>query len=496
MSTTPSSSAAAPPFKRPPRGHKQKGAGTTVVSKGDVKRDGLEIKEWQKTPKQLLSEYCKAEKRPPPRYVPSSILGKSTGILLRVCERDTTFAQRKQGYGLTMQQGAIALARLGIPVIGTSSLAHVSFLPDGTVLGCYGREMDDRVVLHGGEESTLQFSHKTRHNIQLPRQRLRALLMRDIHPPSWIHWNAKLESYSLLDNGGVRVKFEGSQSIVAGCLVGCDGIFSAVAKQKFGHTQELAYLGMIVMLGICKADHLPSLHRRVTQTLDGETRIFTMPFTSEFDQPEDEEEWFVSSKFPSRTNVLMWQLSFTCPEHVANELGRKGGAALKEEALKRCGTWHQPIPQLLLDTDPEDITGYPTYDRDALAFDATQKDCVTVLGDAAHCMSPFKGQGANQALVDAVSLSRHLSQVFGVFKTDEKSTSQVLREFEQEMMERAGEKVLLSRKAAAFLHSQDALVVGNCVRSAASFERRLKKTASWLEEESKQRSMAKHLFEQ
>jgi len=39
-----------------------------VKSRGEVKTQGMTIKEWQRTPKQLLMEYCQGQKRPRPLY--------------------------------------------------------------------------------------------------------------------------------------------------------------------------------------------------------------------------------------------------------------------------------------------------------------------------------------------------------------------------------------------------------------------------------------------
>ncbi|KAF4041381.1 Oligonucleotide/oligosaccharide-binding (OB)-fold [Phytophthora infestans] len=44
-------------------GHRQRGAGTVSVSKGDTMRQGVLCKEWQRTPMQLLLEFCQSKKR-------------------------------------------------------------------------------------------------------------------------------------------------------------------------------------------------------------------------------------------------------------------------------------------------------------------------------------------------------------------------------------------------------------------------------------------------
>jgi 2-polyprenyl-6-methoxyphenol hydroxylase-like FAD-dependent oxidoreductase len=74
------------------------------------------------------------------------------------------------------------------------------------------------------------------------------------------------------------------------------------------------------------------------------------------------------------------------------------------ELLRRFGGWHQPIPEIIAAAGPDGILHNDVYEM-ADPLPAYHRGAVAVLGDAAHAMTPHLGQGANQAIEDAVTLA-------------------------------------------------------------------------------------------
>jgi 2-polyprenyl-6-methoxyphenol hydroxylase-like FAD-dependent oxidoreductase len=86
-------------------------------------------------------------------------------------------------------------------------------------------------------------------------------------------------------------------------------------------------------------------------------------------------------------------------------------------------------------------------DINPLSVEPWKSSRVTLLGDAAHAMSPVLGLGANNAIQDADNLSQALSlNPSGDYVSS-------IKEYENEMLKRSSSSVLASRKMTIRMHS-------------------------------------------
>lgn len=364
------------------------------------------------------------------------------GIPFTLYERDGRFDARSQGYGLTLQQASKAIQGLGITSLpeGITSTKHIVHNQEGIIIGEWGLRKWNIVPK---KEAT------KRRNIHIARQTLRKKILEQVTNQNNIEWGYTLRTFSE-ENDRWNLSFEtkkGSDVQYADLIVATDGIRSTVRSHVIDQKKDtLRYLDCIVMLGICPLEKLPEHPlldgETVFQTVNGHDRIYMMPYDSEH---------------------IMWQFSFPLSEPEARTLSTQGPERMREEVISRTLSWHSPIPEIITATLPEDITGYPVYDRPILDTKLLQDlGNITLLGDAAHPMSPFKGQGANQAILDALSLARMITtkckdrmwQQEGLRKT-------LLEQFEKEMIKRTTPKVEGSAKACKILHSPAVLYEGD-----------------------------------
>ncbi|TYL47585.1 FAD-dependent oxidoreductase [Marinomonas sp. IMCC 4694] len=367
------------------------------------------------------------------------------GIPFTLYERDAGFNVRSQGYGLTLQQASKAIEGFGVFSLddGVVSTRHVVHTPEGKKVAEWGM----RKWRASSDQATVK-----RTNVHIARQSLRFALLEQLGGASHVKWGHQLLSVVQHKDAPAELTFavDGRQiHVSADLIVGADGIRSTVRKQLLcDEKAPLQYLGCIVILGICPLSDLPKCDHdlldsaTVFQTANGNERIYVMPFDAK---------------------TVMWQLSFPMPESEAMALSQQGAEALKAEAILRT-QWHDPIPQIVSATQASRVSGYPVYDRALLDAGWLQKNPqATLIGDAAHPMSPFKGQGANQALLDALSLARDMTK--GCWRQSHWREmgirESVLNEFEEEMLARSAVKVTDSAAAAEFLHSDIVLYEGD-----------------------------------
>ena len=99
--------------------------------------------------------------------------------------------------------------------------------------------------------------------------------------------------------------------------------------------------------------------------------------------------------------------------------------------------WSDELKALVLHADP-DIVARPFYMLPT-DFSWTSRQGLTLLGDAAHLMTPFAGEGVNLAMIDALDLSEAI--VKACAEDGKIELFDAVQSFEETMLERAHEKM-------------------------------------------------------
>eukprot|EP00941_MAST-03F_sp_MAST-3F-sp1_P006115 g6115.t1 len=384
----------------------------------------------------------------------SGIAGSTLALALKqkgfknviLFEKDHSMLQRRQGYGLTIQQGTKRLLALGISIIkemDTPSFARYIFSESGDVISFFGRTFYKDCMVKKSKKF----------NVHLARQDLRILLIREIE--SQIVWKKNLIGIKYNNqNETALLEFEDSH-YEADVVVGADGIYSKVRTITFNSEKEnsLNYLDVIVVLGIVYYPH-ELCDKVVFDSSNGNVRIFCMPYSCHFGEDNtacNENTKDAASFIKEGKPVLvktMWQLSFPLDLNSARSLSRKNNKEkLKQICMEKVQNFHSPVPEMIQATALVDMMATPVYDFDPIPLDILKKHPYTALiGDASHAMSPFKSQGANRAIIDAVTLADKLSIL---------PIKDAISSYEYETAEKNIEKVLVSRGKVAKLHSDD-----------------------------------------
>ncbi|PNW71384.1 hypothetical protein CHLRE_16g652050v5 [Chlamydomonas reinhardtii] len=205
--------------------------------------------------------------------------------------------------------------------------------------------------------------------------------------------------------GGVTVRLADGRTVRGSCLVGADGVRSAVAR----HLQLPAanYGGYVALRGVAEfpspASSSPSSPSSPsTSTPAGGPGL---PLNT------IRQIWGAGTRaglYPLSPSSYYWYTCFNADEAAA-EAPPATPEARQAVALAAVKGWAWSVEECIRRTPPEDITWSRISDR--WTAGAFGRGVVTLAGDAAHPMTPNLGQGGCVALEDAVVLGRSLGQL-------------------------------------------------------------------------------------
>jgi 2-polyprenyl-6-methoxyphenol hydroxylase-like FAD-dependent oxidoreductase len=271
------------------------------------------------------------------------------------------------GAGITVQSNAVtALRRIGL---AEAVIAEGQEIVEGAF-----RAPSGRVVRDARLDAAREIGEPI---IAIHRARLHRVLLAAVGEEN-VRLGRKVTGYRE-DAEGVSATLEDGEEVRGALLVGADGLHSAIRKTLLGE-EEPRYSGYTSWRGVCPQPSGFDAHMAGETAGRGE-RFGVVPIG------HGQVYWFAVANAPA---------------------GGHDAPDPRPRLRARFGRWHAPIPALIDATPPDAIVRTDIRDRPPVSRWSSGR--VTLLGDAAHPMTPNLGQGGCQAIEDAVVLAECLSR--------------------------------------------------------------------------------------
>ena len=220
-------------------------------------------------------------------------------------------------------------------------------------------------------------------------------------------------------DGKVRARFENEGEVEGSCVIGCDGIHSAVRRQLYPGEGPPAYQGINMWRGTTR---IPPFLTGASMAVAGWLevgKLVVYPIRNRLDA--------------DGRQLVNWVAEIQSPRNVMQDWNLNGRIEDFYPVFERWRFDWLDCAALIRGADQ--VLEYPMVDRDPLP--AWTRGRVTLLGDAAHPMYPRGSNGAGQAILDARTLSGFLSRSSCV--------EEALKGYENARLKAANDLVLMNR---------------------------------------------------
>ncbi|KAJ9605893.1 hypothetical protein H2200_009742 [Cladophialophora chaetospira] len=395
---------------------------------------------------------------------------QKAGIDVLVFERRAQNGDEHAGYGIHLDANGRRALRSCIPAPNWAAFQQKSTTA-GTQL--FFRDTNLRVL---AERDDAKVSGQPAREVErraIGRMELRDLLLYGLAdgPSPRIRWNSSFSHYIQLDDGRVRVHFEGDTTEEGDVLVGADGANSKVRQQYLPDVERLD-LGIAAIAGRCVLDER-SLEGLPTEMINGSLNNIVPSsrgwmFVSSWNLPD-----IKSHANKDKKSLQMVWAFVSSQEELPLDVDRLKPRELQQLVIQGIRDWSPALKNLVMRADKHTISLIPL--RCMPFLDPWTPSNITVLGDAIHNMTPMAGVGANTALRDAELLTEVLVDAAAGSLT----VTEAIGLYEEKMRLYANNAVGLSRRNAESASSGHVLqrrMFRTLLRAAQTFPVVMRKT--------------------